>query len=667
MYKNILLSNCSESIMNRIKFLLLVIGFITSTFSFAQENETILLEKAMTGDADYQYKLGRFYLNTNEKSKGFSWIQKAALQNHKASMYFMGWCFYYGEGVEKDLHQAYYWFTKSAKKGESQSKRMIKAIKNQINVNDVIFADPFNASKPPILEIIPNSIQFVDANQNNAIDANEFSNIKFKIHNDGNGNAINCIAKILPNETLKEIRYTDINIPLIKPQETISVSMPLSSSNKIIDGVANITFKVEEPHGFGTETASISINTKKFNAPMLQIVDSKVSTTEGNTLKKMSPFNLQVLLQNTKKGSADNVKVTIGLPPNVLLMESQKEEETFSYINGGETKSISYPLIINNNYVDNTVPITIHIREKYGEYAEDKTINLNINQNLANNNIVIKEKENNIKNQDIKIASIGSDIDKNIPQISNTNDNTFAIVIANETYNKEANVPYASNDGNIFREYCKNSLGIPNKNIHLVTNATLNDIRHEIKWLQDVIAVYKGEAKAIFYYAGHGIPDEQNKSAYLLPIDGYGSDVTTGYALEDLYKALGSLPSKSVTVFLDACFSGAKRDGDMLASARGVAIKVKQNNPTGNMVVFTAAQGDETAYPYKEKGHGLFTYYLLKKIQETKGEVTLGELGDYIKTQVERQSIVTNGKLQSPAILSASSIGNSWKEWKLNK
>lgn len=231
----------------------------------------------------------------------------------------------------------------------------------------------------------------------------------------------------------------------------------------------------------------------------------------------------------------------------------------------------------------------------------------------------------------------------------------------------EKSVQYAENDGKMFTEYCKKTLGLPEKNVHFITNATLNNIKHEIKWLQDVIAVYKGEAKAIFYYAGHGIPDEQNKSAYLLPIDGYGSDVTTGYALEDLYKALGSLPSKSVTVFLDACFSGAKRDGDMLASARGVAIKVKQNNPTGNMVVFTAAQGDETAYPYKEEGHGLFTYYLLKKLQETKGDVTLGELGDYIKTQVERQSIVTNGKLQSPAILSASSIGNSWKEWKLNK
>ena len=261
----------------------------------------------------------------------------------------------------------------------------------------------------------------------------------------------------------------------------------------------------------------------------------------------------------------------------------------------------------------------------------------------------------------------GSDVDFDIPMANNISNNTFAVVISNEKYQMEKAVQYAENDGKTFADYCRKTLGLPEKNVHFVTNATLNNIKHEIKWLQDVITVYNGDAKIIFYYAGHGIPDEQNKSAYLLPIDGYGSDVTTGYALEDLYKALGSLPSKSVTVFLDACFSGAKRDGDMLASARGVAIKVKQNNPTGNMVVFTAAQGDETAYPYKEEGHGLFTYYLLKKLQETKGDVTLGELGDYIKTQVERQSIVTNGKLQSPSILPASSIGNGWKEWKLNK
>lgn len=654
--------------MNRIKIFLLCLGLISCTYSFSQEETLeVLLEKAESGNADYQYKLGRYYLNINESSIGFPWFQRAALQNHKVGMYFTGWCYYYGEGVKKDLRKAYYWFTKCAQKGDSQSKKMVKSIKNQINVDDIIFADPFDPSRPPILEIVPNSILFTDANKNNAIDANENCCIKFKIHNNGKGNAINCFAKNIPNETTKEIKYADINIPLIKPQETIDVSMPLTSTTKVSDGIANLILKVEEPHGFGTETASISINTKKFDAPLLQIVDSKVSPSEGTTLKKMSPFYLQVLLQNTKKGSADNVKVKIGLPTNVLLMESQKEEEDFAYISGGETKSINYPLIINNNYASNDVPITLYVKEKYGEYAENKTINLHVNQSITNNNIIIKEKEINTKNQDIKIASISSDIDKNIPEAINSNSNTFAIVIANETYNKEANVPYAVNDGNIFKEYCRNCLGIPEKNIHLITNATLNDIRHEVKWIQDVAEVYKGEAKIIFYYAGHGIPDEKSKNAYLLPTDGYGSDVATGYSLENLYKTFGSLPSKSITVFLDACFSGAKRDGNMLASARGVAIKVKQTIPVGNMVVFTAAQGDETAYPYKEEEHGLFTYYLLKKLQETKGNATLGELSDYIKEQVERQSIVTNGKLQSPSIMATSLIGNEWKNWTLNK
>lgn len=294
----------------------------------------------------------------------------------------------------------------------------------------------------------------------------------------------------------------------------------------------------------------------------------------------------------------------------------------------------------------------------------------NINKAREIYNAILKETPDFYAKNETKLSKFmkehkGSDVDFDIPMANNISNNTFAVVISNEKYQMEKAVQYAENDGKAFTEYCKKTLGLPEKNVHFVTNATLNNIKHEIKWLQDVITVYNGDAKIIFYYAGHGIPDEQNKSAYLLPIDGYGSDVTTGYALEDLYKALGSLPSKSVTVFLDACFSGAKRDGEMLASARGVAIKVKQATPVGNIVVFSAAQGDETAYPYKEEEHGLFTYYLLKKLQETKGDVTLGELGDYIKTQVERQSIVINGKLQSPSIVSTATIANSWKKWTL--
>ena len=254
-----------------------------------------------------------------------------------------------------------------------------------------------------------------------------------------------------------------------------------------------------------------------------------------------------------------------------------------------------------------------------------------------------------------------SDVDQNIPEAPATNANTFAIIIANENYQEETPVQYALNDGYTFKEYCQKVLGLPEDNIHYRENATLNNMLAEVDWIAKVARAYNGEASLIVYYAGHGIPDEASGSSYLLPVDGIGNNLRTGYSLAELYKTLGALPARSVTVFMDACFSGAKRGEGMLASARGVAIKAKPEAPKGNMVVFSAAQGDETAYPYEDKGHGLFTYFLLKKLQETKGQVSLGELAQYVQQQVSRRSIVTNGKSQTPCVTPSETVVETWK------
>lgn len=117
---------------------------------------------------------------------------------------------------------------------------------------------------------------------------------------------------------------------------------------------------------------------------------------------------------------------------------------------------------------------------------------------------------------------------------------------------------------------------------------------------------------------------------------------------------------------MDACFSGSKRGNGMLASARGVALKVKDDSPMGNMVVLSAATEDQTAFPYNEKGHGMFTYFLLKKLQETKGETSLGELAEYVTEQVSQQSVVINRKMQTPTTLASPDIAKNWKSLKLN-
>lgn len=258
-----------------------------------------------------------------------------------------------------------------------------------------------------------------------------------------------------------------------------------------------------------------------------------------------------------------------------------------------------------------------------------------------------------------------SDIDKDIPHVRQNNDNTFAFIIANENY-PDAPVPYSLNDGRIFKEYCSKTLGIPEKNINLYEDATFGTIIAAVEKMKSIADAYDGEASVIFYYAGHGFPDEKQNTAYLLPIDGNASDITTtGYSLAKLYKDLASLKLKSSVVFLDACFSGAKREDNMLASARGVAIKVKEEAPTGNLVVFSAAQGDETAHQLEEKGHGLFTYYLLKELQQTNGDVTLGELSEFVTKQVKRQSVVINNKKQTPTVIPSQAVVNCWQSMKL--
>ena len=230
---------------------------------------------------------------------------------------------------------------------------------------------------------------------------------------------------------------------------------------------------------------------------------------------------------------------------------------------------------------------------------------------------------------------------------------------------EEEPVKYALNDGQMFKAYCEKVLGLPEENIHYRENATLNNILAEVDWISKVAQAYKGDASLIVYYAGHGVPDEKSGTSYLLPVDGFGSNLATGYSLNKLYQTLGELPARNITVFMDACFSGAKRGEGMLASARGVAIKTKAEAPRGNMVVFSAATGDETAHQLEEKGHGLFTYYLLKKLQQTQGNVTLGELLEYVTKQVKRQSVVINNKLQTPTTTPSESMTATWKGVKL--
>ncbi len=240
-----------------------------------------------------------------------------------------------------------------------------------------------------------------------------------------------------------------------------------------------------------------------------------------------------------------------------------------------------------------------------------------------------------------------SDIDNNIPEVNRKQENTFVVIIANQNYEVFV-CPFAINDGKTFKEYCLKTLGIPATNVIYYEDATLNNIHSAMGRIKDLADVYEGDAKIIFYYAGQGITGE-DKQSYLLPSDGVINLISsTGYSLQSLYSELGNLNIKSAVCLLDAGFNNENRKGENIGKNRGVAIKNREEVLKGKVISITAASSGETALEYKDKSHGLFTYFLCKKLQETKGEISLEDLETYIKTNVSKTSISINNKKQTP-------------------
>ncbi len=253
------------------------------------------------------------------------------------------------------------------------------------------------------------------------------------------------------------------------------------------------------------------------------------------------------------------------------------------------------------------------------------------------------------------------------PTINNKNENTLVAIIANERYEFAANVDNATSDGLAFKEHCIRTLGVPEDNIRYMANLSFGRMKKGINDILELADMLNGKANLIIYYAGHGIPNNKTKDAYLMPVDADGTDTDICMSLSSLYANLNSKNLNQCIVFLDACFSGAQRGGDMIVAARGVKLKPKEAQPDGKTIVFTATSDDQAAFSHKEEKHGLFTYFLLKKLQESKGNVTLGELAEYLTQKVGFESRRINNSPQTPTVLVAAGMADKWKKMQLAK
>lgn len=264
---------------------------------------------------------------------------------------------------------------------------------------------------------------------------------------------------------------------------------------------------------------------------------------------------------------------------------------------------------------------------------------------------------------------VTSEVDSIVPIAPYTRNDTYALVIGNQNYRFVPSVPYAIHDARVFRKYCEDAIGIPVEHIHICEDATREMIwGEEMEWLKSI--PNREACKLIVYYAGHGVPDYSDKNkAYILPTDVRGSKPQRGIPLGDLYMSLGELSFAQTTVFLDACFSGLTRDDKGVSEKERLGVIASETGSSltsGNLIVFSATQKEETAQGYPKEGHGLFTYYLLKEIQTNYISLNLGSMSDNIKKNVvETSPSLELRKSQTPTTNPSKALADKWRSLSL--
>ena len=307
----------------------------------------------------------------------------------------------------------------------------------------------------------------------------------------------------------------------------------------------------------------------------------------------------------------------------------------------------SYDITDNNSYAVTTF-----------DYNFDE-IEIDIKQSDLSNTTITKNKTVRVGN---------SIVDSDIPENKKVA-NRYALVIGNQDYtsyqrtlSSEQNVDYAENDATIFKQYCLNTLGVKQENMHFLLNATAGQMSQEIDLVSKIVSKLGPDAELIVYYAGHGYPDELTKVPYLIPVDVSASNLNSAIKLSEVYEKLSSTNAGKISVFLDACFTGGGRNSGLIAS-RGVKIRPKKGALTGNMIVFSASSSDQSSLPYRKEAHGMFTFHLLKKLQETKGAISMGALSDYLIDKVSLQSLKENKKEQDPTVNPSQEVSTQWRGW----
>ena len=272
---------------------------------------------------------------------------------------------------------------------------------------------------------------------------------------------------------------------------------------------------------------------------------------------------------------------------------------------------------------------------------------------------------------------LGSGADRTALAAEVRNPDGVAVIVGNKDYSDVGDVAYAHRDAQAIHHYVIDVLGFDPRNVRLVTDADFGQMRSLFgtegrpgilgRFVEKRRELSGGEnvSDVVVFYSGHGMPslNQDEAGSYMLGVNANPNNpALNGYSVEELYRILDELPARSVSVFLDACFSGVGGDGRPLLRASPTAATRLPENVSENTVVFAAAEAQQVAFWDDEAEHGLFTHHLLDALygggdEDGDGRVTAGEAHRYLAEHVWYAALDRENREQDVVLLDGTGTG----------
>lgn len=252
-----------------------------------------------------------------------------------------------------------------------------------------------------------------------------------------------------------------------------------------------------------------------------------------------------------------------------------------------------------------------------------------------------------------------------VGQVIATSSLHMLVIGINKYQNSSYNLNYAEPDAKSFTEKLISQSKRIYKSVNKIElyneNATKAKIVESFK---SIAAKAQPQDVFIFFYAGHGSLDEENKDKdgespfYFVPTDVtkiYGDPqqlIAKGISDDELKGYLTKIRSAKQIVLMDACHSGAALKSMKTRAVAGDEKAMVQLARSSGVVMIASSGSKQFATEFDILKHGVFTYALLEAL-DGKGDngdnkITVNELKFYMEERVPELTKQYGGEAQYP-------------------